>query len=154
MPPLVDGVFDNVNALPVPADAYVQTTIARKLPVDVLNKWFPTPGAVLNNTTDIPSTPSYSDTPPIHSVDGKCRVSLHNSSAVYSEEYHAFDPVSEGKGGPKYPMPNPFPMTDSFVKMHKYNVGEIRKQYALSREFVRDMNAAGYQSPFAKGATV
>ncbi|KAJ2328280.1 hypothetical protein GGI00_004233, partial [Coemansia sp. RSA 2681] len=83
--------------------------------------------------------------------------SIYSSSAahssMYSEEYHVFDPVNEAKNGPKYPMPNPFPMSNSFIKMHKYPVGEIHKQYALAREFVGDMNAAGYQSPFAKGAT-
>ncbi|KAJ2908884.1 hypothetical protein GGI21_002437 [Coemansia aciculifera] len=161
IPALVEGVFNDVNALPVPADAYVHTTIAQKLPAPVLNKWFPTytPGVGLNNTVsysaaDIPSTPIYSNTPPVGNVSGECKDnSLYNSAEVYSEEYHAFDLASDAKGGPKYPMPYSSPMTDSFIKMHNYPMSEIRKQRALALEFVRDMNAAGYQSPFAKGAT-
>ncbi|KAJ2446073.1 hypothetical protein GGF42_005799 [Coemansia sp. RSA 2424] len=161
MPALVEGVFDDVNAVPVPADTYVQTTIAQKVPVAVLDKWFPTytPGVAPNNTAsysavDIPSTPLYSNTPPLDNAVNKCRnSSLRNPSAVYSEEYHVFGPVKEGKSGPKYPMPNPFPNTNSFIKMHNYPISEIQKQYDLAREFVGDMNAAGYQSPFAKGAT-
>ncbi|KAJ2090723.1 hypothetical protein GGI09_006107 [Coemansia sp. S100] len=299
LPPLVEGVFNNVNALPVPADTYVQATISQKLPPVVLDKWFPsfTGGAAPNVTTggapnvaipkapdfqvDIPSAPYipgsiphppvYSAVPPPYSYsavpthngystiasdsasDGYSAVdpgssdyssgsstnggysaidyssspgsssiygsssnsgsssgsdsystsdedgesassgsssygssssgsssgvyipsplpsgsdSLYNSSAasssssssssaaysaVYTEEYHAFDPVDVSKGL-KYPMPNPFPMTEHFVKMHNYPVAEIHKQYLLAREFVVDMNAAGYQSPFAKGAT-
>ncbi|KAJ2010938.1 hypothetical protein IWW57_006780 [Coemansia sp. S610] len=78
---------------------------------------------------------------------------------MYSEEYHAFDPVDDAAPqgpadkGLKYPMPNPFPMTAHFIKMHNYPIDQIHKEYLIAREFVKDMNAAGYQSPFAKGAT-
>ncbi|KAJ2489202.1 hypothetical protein IWW37_004183 [Coemansia sp. RSA 2050] len=287
LPPLVDGVFNNVDTLPVPADTYVQVTIAQKLPPVVLDKWFPsfTGGAAPNVTAGapsatapsapyvsvaipnapyvpdtIPSPPAYSNVPPPYSYstvpnnggystvsdssvygssnsgsystvpsnsgystasdssvygssssgsnsystntengsyssasdssyktsaeqDGEYSSSgsssglytgsplpsdsvssLYNSSAapssssVYSEEYHAFDPVDESAPqdpvakGLKYPMPNPFPMTAHFIKMHNYPADQIHKEYLIAREFVQDMNAAGYQSPFAKGA--
>ncbi|KAJ2792013.1 hypothetical protein GGI18_000719 [Coemansia linderi] len=303
MPPIVDGVFNNVDILPVPADTYVQVTIAQKLPPVVLDKWFPTftGGAAPNVTANapsapyaavaipnapyvpdtVPSPPSYSNIPPPYSYstvpinagystvsdssiygssstggystvpnnggystvpgssssgsyntvsdssvsgssssgssssgsnsystsaeDGSYSASdsdsddmtsdeqegeystsgsssgiytgsplpsdtissLYNSSAapssssssVYSEEYHAFDPVDDAAPqgpadkGLKYPMPNPFPMTAHFIKMHNYPIDQIHKEYLIAREFVKDMNAAGYQSPFAKGAT-
>ncbi|KAJ2798963.1 hypothetical protein H4S07_005566, partial [Coemansia furcata] len=316
LPPLVEGVFNNVNILPVPADTYVQATIAQKLPPVVLDKWFPsfTGGASPNVTTGgapnapassspygsvtipaapvipdvtIPKPPAYSNLPPpyscpssssdssdyrtdstdssdygsesdsisfgssvygsssygssshssvygsesdsnsygssvygssshgsssysnvygsesesnshgsssdssLYSESGETGYktsseengaysssesssgpytasplpsdsssSLYSSSvsssssSVYSEAYHVFDPSNETEAkGLKYPMPNPFPMTEHFIKMHNYPVSEIHKQYLIAREFVRDMNAAGYQSPFAKGAT-
>ncbi|KAJ2900135.1 hypothetical protein IWW38_000675 [Coemansia aciculifera] len=280
IPALVGGVFNNVNAVPVPADAYVQTTIAQKLPAPVLNKWFPTytPGVGLNNTAVVtapetpytaikipempysavnnPSTPLYSSVPPYYtysysdnmaasssagsssggssanngystygssvydysssvgsssasngystnsnsymtsneegsevSLESSNSGSYHtsnsgsyqssnsasqyssnasssniytsspqpsnsaSSSAVYSSVYHEFDSASVPQGSPKYPMPNPFPMAESFIKMHNYPASEISKMYAIAQEFVHDMNAAGYQSPFAKGAS-
>ncbi|KAJ2884448.1 hypothetical protein H4R27_002087 [Coemansia aciculifera] len=287
LPPLVEGVFNNVDALPVPADTYVQATISQKLPPVVLDKWFPsfTGGAAPNVTTGgapnvaipkapfvpvaipdapyipgtIPNPPVYSAVPPPYSYSGvpphygystiasdssdyssstsgsystvDSESSSHGSSSsgssIYgsssgsasygssssgsnsgsssgsssgsdsystsdedgeyysskssssgsssngsssgsytgsplpsdsssslysSSEYHAFNPVDEAKGL-KYPMPNPFPMTEHFIRMHNYPVSEIHKQYLIAREFVVDMNAAGYQSPFAKGTT-
>ncbi|KAJ2874178.1 hypothetical protein GGH93_002620 [Coemansia aciculifera] len=199
LPPLVEGVFNNVDALPVPADTYVQATISQKLPPVVLDKWFPsfTGGAAPNVTTggapnvaipkapfvpvaipDAPYIPGTIPNPPSSSsgsssngsssgsytgspLPSDSSSSLYSSSvasssaahsAVYSEEYHAFNPVDEAKGL-KYPMPNPFPMTEHFIRMHNYPVSEIHKQYLIAREFVVDMNAAGYQSPFAKGTT-
>ncbi|KAJ2386044.1 hypothetical protein H4S02_004041 [Coemansia sp. RSA 2611] len=76
----------------------------------------------------------------------------------YSQSYQIFDlgskPDTSGLDGegPKYPMPNPFPFTPGFIQMHGYSVKEIKAHYALATEFVGDMNADNYQSPYAKGA--
>ncbi|KAJ2001595.1 hypothetical protein GGI04_000705 [Coemansia thaxteri] len=237
MPPLVEGVFNNVNSLPVAADTYVQNTIAQKLPPVVLDKWFPTytAGTPLGSNgtapevppapnvsiaipvppaytafpqppayTAVPPAPAYSTAPPspaysvapsggYYTTDTNDAVyssaneedvyssiaqqsdaysaipapthvpsDAYNSQEeqqLYSEDYHVFELDDESGSlgldgeGPKYPMPNPFPMPPSWVKMHGYPPDEVHKQYTIARDFVSDMNAAGYQSPFAKGAS-
>ncbi|KAJ2527549.1 hypothetical protein GGH20_003021, partial [Coemansia sp. RSA 1937] len=81
-----------------------------------------------------------------------------NDSADYSVNYQIFDvsanpDVSGLDGvGPTYLMPNPFPFTRGFIQMHGYSINELKQHYALAQQFVGDMNAAGYQSPYAKGA--
>ncbi|KAJ1772685.1 hypothetical protein IW140_002616 [Coemansia sp. RSA 1813] len=74
---------------------------------------------------------------------------------TYSVDYVAYD-LSDDSGldgaGPKYPMPVPAPYSIGFIKMHGYSVNEISQNYALAKQFVADMNAAKYQSPYAKVA--
>ncbi|KAJ1901596.1 hypothetical protein LPJ66_000681 [Kickxella alabastrina] len=209
MPSLVEGVFENVDDVPVAADTYVKDTIVASLPKDVLNKWFPTytaiPATGYNNTIDnvIPPVPALDDTG-VHTtteeavvsdaytsaavssddeylsdVDSslpeylssqeeseysaipiptdESEVNSVQESAVYSEAYVAFDyeenPDIYGIDGVgiKYPMPNPFPLTPQWVAMHNLSPEVIHENYQQAKEFVRDMNVAGYQSPFAKG---
>ncbi|KAJ1800925.1 hypothetical protein LPJ59_000715 [Coemansia sp. RSA 2399] len=59
VPALVNGVFDDVNAVQTDAATYVKSTILTQLPSDMLSKWFPT---LQNNTSsntqaDIPDVP-------------------------------------------------------------------------------------------------
>ncbi|KAJ1725702.1 hypothetical protein LPJ53_000181 [Coemansia erecta] len=214
IPPLNDGVFDDVDALPIPSDTYIKDTIVASLPSDVLNKWFPTytngSGASQNSTTDYSNVPpapindadysssSVSDESSSQSASGASSeesdysdvddsidsessdfpidgdysaivVPTDNGSGIlnenqstegeYSQSYQMFDadenPDAYGidGSGPKYPMPNPFPLTAQWVKMHHLSPDVIREHYSQATEFVTDLNSAGYQSPFAKGAT-
>lgn len=83
-------------------------------------------------------------------------------SQLYGSLYQIFDSIAnitdaaisglDNLVGPKYPMPNPYPMPAMWVNMHGFSPKEVREQYDLAKEFVNEMNAAGYQSPFAKGA--
>ncbi|KAI7826311.1 hypothetical protein BX661DRAFT_171591 [Kickxella alabastrina] len=176
MPPLVEGVFENVDDVPVAADTYVKDTIVASLPKDVLNKWFPTYTVIPALAT---TTPSITDDEYLSDVDSslpeylssqeeseysaipiptdESEVSSVQESAVYSEAYVAFDyeenPDIYGIDGVgiKYPMPNPFPLTPQWVAMHNLSPEVIHENYQQAKDFVRDMNVAGYQSPFAKG---
>ncbi|KAJ2380587.1 hypothetical protein GGI05_006260, partial [Coemansia sp. RSA 2603] len=211
IPPLNNGVFDNVNDLPIPSDTYVKDTIVASLPSDILNKWFPTytnlPATGQNGTdySNVPPAPlddadyssssvsaesssvyasgsssedsEYSDVDdsidsessdfPINGDYSAIAVPTDDGSGIlnenestegdYSQSYQMFD-VDENPdaygidgSGPKYPMPNPFPMSAQWVKMHHLSPDVVREHYSQATEFVTDMNSAGYQSPFAKG---
>ncbi|KAJ2342025.1 hypothetical protein GGF43_006031, partial [Coemansia sp. RSA 2618] len=77
----------------------------------------------------------------------------------YSASYKIFDvsndPSTGGIDGTglKYLMPNPFPFTLGFIKMHGYSISELKQHYSMAIQFVGDMNTAGYQSAYAKGLT-
>ncbi|KAJ1955982.1 hypothetical protein GGI12_005430 [Dipsacomyces acuminosporus] len=205
VPPLVQGVFNNVNDLKVNSDAYIKDHIIQKLPDHILDKWFPAPGANRNYTAvPVPSgypTASasdaeesgedhYSTASATSKGHGKYKTKSHKTKSrghkytsrrpgyshisealptesasdiyrsteeahIYSQEYKAYE---EHKSDPsygldnqvKYAMPIPAPMTPGWIAMHKFDPKEIQKHYQLAKEFVRELNAAGYQSPFAK----
>ncbi|KAJ2233414.1 hypothetical protein IWW45_004198 [Coemansia sp. RSA 485] len=204
IPPLNEGVFDNVNEVPVASDTYVKDTIVSNLPSDMLDKWFPTyttvPATAQNGTdySAIPAPPpldasvyssssvedintstdedtDYSDVDDYVSDESSSDYASDDYSAVaiptddgkdddsnqgiYSEAYQMYDteenPDAYGIDGvgPKYPMPNPFPLSAHWVQMHKLSPEEIHEHYAQAKEFVKDLNGAGYQSPYAKPST-
>ncbi|KAJ1950064.1 hypothetical protein EC988_004529 [Linderina pennispora] len=177
VPPLVNGVFENFQNMTVNADKFVETYVAQKLPAPVLNKWFPTYTANPSNNGTT-TGPEYSAVPlPSAEASGSESAEasesgsyvalpsaeasdVYNSaeeSALYSEDYVAYEDtegnalygLDNGKG-PAYPMPNPYPLTPAWCAMHKFPAEEVHKFYADAKEFVRDMNNVGYQSPFAK----
>ncbi|KAJ1728194.1 hypothetical protein LPJ61_004167, partial [Coemansia biformis] len=178
---LVDGVLDNVNDIVGNSEAAVKQVIANVLPAPVLTKWFPDIASNKTTTysaDNIPNAPDYvaaapvlsssssSSTVPTSTAPGSAPGSSptgaapvpspdapgsDNPAAVadYEESYEPLDPNVDG---PKYPMMNPFPFTRNYIMMHGYSVDEVKQHYALAKQFVADMNAAKYQSPFAKGA--
>ncbi|KAJ1812510.1 hypothetical protein LPJ56_003843, partial [Coemansia sp. RSA 2599] len=187
LPPLNDGVFDDVNEVHVASDTYVKDTIVASLPSDMLDKWFPTyttmPATAQNGTdySTIPPPPpldanvysssivddtyssstvadtDFSDVDDYISDDLSSGYDSEVYSAVaiptddakgdnsdegiYSEVYHVYDtdenPDAYGIDGvgPKYPMPNPFPLTSNWVKMHNLSPEEIHEHYAQAKEF-------------------
>ncbi|KAJ2724587.1 hypothetical protein GGI07_001840 [Coemansia sp. Benny D115] len=210
-PPLVEGVFEDVNKLPVSSDSYVKDTIVASLPEKVINKWFPTYNNVpgYSNTTDSVIPPRPDINAPVGTAPTSSEAEIYSSASatdvdsdsasddysdvddsigesesagannggysvvaiptdgdfdngntgeeasLYSEDYKMFD-TDENPDygldgvGPKYPMPNPFPLTPAWVKMHNMSPEEIHQHYQQARDFVADMNLSGYQSPFAK----
>ncbi|KAJ2555091.1 hypothetical protein EV175_002364 [Coemansia sp. RSA 1933] len=64
IPALVDGVFDDVNAVQTDATTYVKSSVLSQLPSNILDKWFPSLQSGSTNYTqaDIPDAPVVADT--------------------------------------------------------------------------------------------
>ncbi|KAJ1916379.1 hypothetical protein H4219_003825 [Mycoemilia scoparia] len=46
------------------------------------------------------------------------------------------------------PMPRPFPLPDSWIRMHGFNPQDVRDRYQRATRFVSTLNSADYISPF------
>ncbi|KAJ2296111.1 hypothetical protein IWW55_005215 [Coemansia sp. RSA 2706] len=52
---------------------------------------------------------------------------------------------TDGLVDPQSQLPMPAEISDDFARMHGFNVDEVRRMNAMAKQFVTEMNAAGYR---------
>ncbi|KAI8323505.1 Di-copper centre-containing protein [Martensiomyces pterosporus] len=153
VPPLVQGVFENVNDLAVCSDHYVDNKIVEQLPEDVLSKWFPTYTA--NNSTTTPGSNNYSTASASEAEDVYSTASA-GGHKTKSHQSRSHEPKSRYQSKSRHHSAEHgySDIDNEFSSNHGLPTHvpseEVHKHYLIAKEFVHDLNNAGYQSPFGK----